>query len=182
MECMKIRMFNFTCFPVVSKGAPEIVIAYEDAEMQRRVKQALNEVLGQQSEVLTYKTAEWKFSLLEYPGLLRQALEDAGTADIIVVAAHGKHELPDAVKNWIGQWSQQSQTRGGILLGVLEERWKDNAEAERILAFLSTAAAAADFEWFPSFFETSELEPNSHVEDQQFFPLSRGRGRPRVCS
>jgi hypothetical protein len=175
---MKIRMFNWACFPAISKATPEIVIVYEDAQAWLSVKAALKEALGDQWESLKYKTAEWKFSLLEYPGLLRQAVEDAATADMIVVSTHGKFDLPEGVKKWIAQWLEQKTTSGGALLGVLDAAWKGQPAARTIFAYLMNAAAVADFEWFPSFFDNAESI--EEMQNELISTAHRQPGRPRA--
>jgi hypothetical protein len=46
----------------------------------------------------------WRFDVLCQSKLLKEAVEEALRADVVVVSAHGDGALPDSLKNWAGAW------------------------------------------------------------------------------
>ena len=78
-------MFNWTRFPSISELGKEIVILYEDGETRVGMREALSKALRQSG--YKCRISEWKFSMLDSPAMLKQAVEDAATAEMIVVCA-----------------------------------------------------------------------------------------------
>lgn len=153
---MKFQFFDLPQLPAICRQAAEVVIAYEDAETFHRVKGALNDFFAGNAAAHQGKTAAWKFELLQDLRLSRMALEDAATADLIVISAHGDSDLPAAVKNWIAHWLDNKTTDGGVLVALLDAASQECRPAAQIFHYLGTAAASGHFEWFPAFCESSD--------------------------
>ena len=149
-------MFNWTRFPSISESSKQIVILYEDGETRIGVRDALSEAVRQNG--YKCRISEWKFSMLDSPAMLKQAVEDAAPAEMIVVCARGNSELPEAVKVWTDQWRATKTTSTGIFIGLLNVAFGKGETGAAILAYLMCAAAESGFEWQQSYFQSKDLD------------------------
>ena len=149
-------MFNWTRFPSISESSKEIVILYEDGETRVGIREALAKAVRQSG--YKCRISEWKFSMLDSPAMLKQAVEDTATAEMIVVCARGNSELPEAVKVWTEQWLANKTTSTGIFIGLLDAAFGKGDTGAAILDYLMCAAAEGGFQWQRSYFQFKDFD------------------------
>lgn len=149
-------MFNWTRFPSISESSKEIVILYEDGETRVGMREALSKAVRQSG--YKCRISEWKFSMLDSPAMLKQAVEDAATAEMIVVCARGNSELPEAVKIWTEQWRANKTASTGIFIGLLDAAFGRGDTGAATLAYLMCAAAEGGFEWQGTYFQSADFD------------------------
>jgi hypothetical protein len=95
--------------------------------------------------------AIWRFDVLR-AGIVRElALHKASVADVVVLSAHGRRTLPKVVQHWLKQWLGQKSDEPCALMISLNEDYRDNAAAARIISSLQAEAKARDVTVFPHF-------------------------------
>lgn len=140
----------------VDQEVINVVVAYEQGNTRVYVREALSQVYGPAADGIKESATQWKFSVLETSIMFRQAVDDAVHSDVIIVCASGECDLPQTVKQWIGQWVEQSGSKRRSLVGLLDAFRADEQAAEKIFKFLRTAAAAARMEWHGRYVEFEE--------------------------
>ena len=78
-----------------------VVIAYEDFDTGKHAKVTYDFLVQTLGHECRFSNEMWKFDILSIPKLQEMAVADAQNADIIIVSGHGRHELPDHVKEWL---------------------------------------------------------------------------------
>src|SRR5215813_3713240 len=84
--------------------ALNVVITYEDLETGKRAMKTYDYLVEHLGDQCLFTNQMWKFDVLAVSKLKDIAAKDAAAADIIIVAAHKRNELPTEVKSWIQQW------------------------------------------------------------------------------
>ena len=113
-----------------------IVIAYETFAAAIQAK-TLSEQVVQQTES---ECDAWPFDLLSV-GLIRErAIAAAAAADMIIVAARGLVELPDAVKVWIEKGLRQKGGSRAALVALPLDDWPISDEPRPLCACLQQIA------------------------------------------
>src|SRR5437867_3612515 len=82
-----------------------VVVAYEDFVAGKRAKDTCDTIIRDLGPNYTFHFDLWKFDVLQVPQLREIAANDALDAHMIIIAAQGKDELPQALKDWIQNWS-----------------------------------------------------------------------------
>jgi len=75
-----------------------VSIFYHDVAAASRAVDLVNRVSGNFKGELPVETHLWNFDVLQLDEIAEQAALKTAFADLLVVAAHRAHELPDAVK------------------------------------------------------------------------------------
>jgi hypothetical protein len=88
-------------------GGVEVLLVYEDLSTGLRAREAFERVARQLELEADFEVELWKFDLLREPALLELAANDAATADIVFLSAHGQGELPGTVHLWLGHWLER---------------------------------------------------------------------------
>ena len=85
-------------------------MVYEDVATGLRAKEALDQTMLRLTVDTDVHVNAWRFDLLCEPALHQQAVNEAAAAEIVFVSAHGREELPAAVRLWFHDWLAR---RGG---------------------------------------------------------------------
>jgi len=93
-------------------------------------------------------TSAWNFNMLRDPRLRQKAVMRSADADVIVLSASARHELPDHVRNWIRSWLPWKQGTGNALVAMLQENPLGSATAARFRDYLREKAQQAGMDFF----------------------------------
>lgn len=121
-----------------------VVIAYEDFETGKHAKKTYDFLVDNLGESCQFNNQMWKFDVLSVPKLREIAVRDAINADIIIIAAHGRGELPKEVKAWMELWAA-NKVRAIALVGLFDrEDYVDNP----VRTYLANVAEGAHIDFF----------------------------------
>jgi hypothetical protein len=95
--------------------------------------------------------AMWRFDLLCESTMREIILNEAATAAIVLLSAHGGRELPEVVMDWLTRWLRQKSDEPCALIVSLDESSRYSASATRIFSLLQAGAREKDVELFPHF-------------------------------
>ena len=137
-DVAKVRRMNLTLnHPDIEPFEPatdvNALVAYEDFAGGTRAKSLLESVgrsCGAEGQLIY---SMWKFDVLAVPRLMQMAAEEAAAADIIIIAAHEREALPDAVLDWINLWRGSRTHRPRALVAIVEpddRDWDEHDENE----------------------------------------------------
>ncbi len=120
-----------------------VVIAYEDFETGKQAKNTYDHLVDQLGEEFRFNNQMWKFDVLTVPKLKEMAAKDAAAADVIIIAAHGKSDLPREVKSWL----EMAFAEGIHALGLvaLFDHDVQESPAQTYLASIAESAHLAFF-------------------------------------
>ena len=119
----------------------EVFMAYEDLSTGLRSKAALSRVFRQLETEVKSHLELCRFDMLRDPDMHYWAAREARRCHMVVVSAHGAGELPNEVVDWIHLWADQRRSEGGALVVSLDEKVRQETEANGTLACLRKVAA-----------------------------------------
>jgi hypothetical protein len=82
----------------------QIVIIYENLVSAARALRACEFLRGEIGETVSLDVSVWKIALLEDGDSRRGAALAASLADVVIVSASGREEIPDAFRLWVEAW------------------------------------------------------------------------------
>ena len=103
--------------------------AYEDAHTEARVNEfcrGLGRNLGEQCKIIQQM---WLFNELRIPQLRAIAAKEAAQADLVIISVHHAQSFPTEVKDWIGLWLGQKESRPGVLLALFDPVYQGDSTA-----------------------------------------------------
>ena len=130
-----------------SRARRNVLIAYDDVPAGQYALRTLGNADRQFEEFDKRYPSLWQFDLLEDPDWRALATAEALQADLLVISASGRSDLPGGLKTWLGTCLEQKKgtpTAVVALLGLGEH--SDPPDSPRI-QFLKSAAAAAGLEF-----------------------------------
>jgi hypothetical protein len=130
------------------------VLLYEDLETGTRAKEVCDLLLYQIESDSEIDLALWRFDMLRETELNACAASQAAEADVVVVSAHGRADLPSEVKQWLQLWLDFRKGNGHpvLIVSMDRERGEQTGEA-RILASLRTMVESAGVDLIPHYSE-----------------------------
>jgi hypothetical protein len=156
-------MQNGLPFPPLRASAIEdktqfnIVIAYEDFETGKLAKNTADFLVEHLDPDFQFNNQMWKFEVLTIPKLRELAAKDAATADIIIIATHGIHDLPRDVKAWLEMAFEEGIHAIGMVALFDEHSAMDNPAR----SYLEALAEGANLEFFSQ--PASTARPNDGI-------------------
>lgn len=145
-----------------------IVVVFADTMLAKKSTQIYNDLIEQFAPDCVFNASWWKFDRLLQPHLFETARHTAAEADIVIVAAHAREDLPEAVKGCIDLSLHKATKQDRLLIALLgvstDERPVDSAANQ----FLRTAAQEAGMEYLqrwvalPSQMSDGSLENIEH--------------------
>lgn len=136
----------------------KVIIAYEDFATGHRAMRACENLIGQLGREFQFQTSLWKFEILRLPKLEPMAGQDAVEADVVIISAHGRGELPAEVKKWMERWLSRTQEVAKALVALLDEEEEGAEEDCRVGSYLQEFARKAHFDFFWRVYPNSESE------------------------
>jgi hypothetical protein len=140
-----------------------VVLVYQDFDSGTRAKEFFDRLVHDHEGRFRFLCHLWKFDLLQAPELKDQAMLEAVDADMLVIAALGKPELPRAVRDWIERWLRRT-TLSGALVALLA-----GAETGKgpVYSYLSQLAAKGRMMFFAREVPSPKAELSLPVETLQ---------------
>jgi hypothetical protein len=145
----------------------DAVLIYEDLSTGLRAKWMLECVARLVPGTSHFNLAMWRFDLLRESTMHETALQEASTAVIVLLSAHGARNVPEAVTIWLEQWLGQKSEDPCALIISLDENSRDSASAIQMISSLQSGARATDVALFPHFSGTPACDGGPTVEDIQ---------------
>ena len=100
----------------------KIVTFYEDFDDAIRAVQNHENIMRTFSNGRHVISTSWSFQMLGQPELNSVILNDASHASVIVVANHGRYELPERVASWVSMLMAANPYEKPVLLALHDER------------------------------------------------------------
>jgi hypothetical protein len=82
----------------------QIVIVYENLVSAARALRACEFLRGEIGETVSLDVNVWKMAVLRDGDNRRGAALAASNADVVIVSASGREEIPDAFRQWVEAW------------------------------------------------------------------------------
>lgn len=123
---------------VVYDGFADLIRAYDTwATLTARFRKQIQIV-----------TSAWNFAMLRDPSLRQKAALHTADADMIVLSASGRSDLPAHVRNWIRSWIPWKKGRSDALVAVLDEQSPLSATAAQLRNYLRRKAEQTGMDFF----------------------------------
>ena len=118
-----------------------VVMIYEDLVTALRALKLVDNEWKQNGLNVLSDLSLWKFNLLLDPNLLEQALADAISADVVLLAPRISSELPVAVQQMISQWRACAGADLSTLVVLLDPGAPERPAAGRLPNTLPAGAS-----------------------------------------
>ncbi|MFM8984051.1 MAG: hypothetical protein ACKOLA_14410 [Spartobacteria bacterium] len=105
----------------------QIVIVYENLVSAARALRACEFLRSEIGEAVSVEVHVWKISLLEDGDSRRAAANASSLADVVIVSASGREEIPPAFRNWMDAWLQLDQCGRAALFALFGEHLGNGA-------------------------------------------------------
>lgn len=155
--------------------AVEAEILYEDFATGLRAHLLLDRVRQCLGHGIQANEHLWRFDLLREPELLKEAVEEAVQADLVIVSAHGDGVLPEPLKDWAGEWLLRAgQDVPGVVLALDSRLQRPAAKPPFVDAFRRLLAERST-DMFLCFYDppiARELSRRHHMADRLRGPLA----------
>jgi hypothetical protein len=106
-----------------------VMVAYEDLPAAQRAQKLLERtaIAMKNGGHGTLHCAMWKINDLRIPSRMKLAAEKAMAADVIVISARERAEIPELLQEWIRLWLPKKKGQSCGLLALLDYSGKDSA-------------------------------------------------------
>src|SRR5258708_4903893 len=98
-----------------------IVVAYDDFAGAVRARQLTTRLAIQVTPAMGINSDSWRFDFLGHPRLRERRAAQAAAADIVLIAADGRAELPAHVKAWLECWLRRRKAGDAALVALLDQ-------------------------------------------------------------
>jgi hypothetical protein len=105
----------------------QIVIVYENLVSAARALRACEFLRSEFGETMAVEVHVWKMSLLEDGDSRRAAANASSLADVVIVSASGREEIPSPFRQWVDAWLQLDQCGRAALFALFGEHLGDGA-------------------------------------------------------
>ena len=137
-----------------------VVVAYEDYACGLRGLELHQRILARWADKVDFRLIIWKFEPLGVPSLLTKAIQDALSADLIVISLGGNHPLPAEATRWISGLRQKTVKETALAL-LVDAEHQSTSHAAQALALLSEVASCSGMPFFSSMQSPSQ-RPRLH--------------------
>jgi len=154
----------------LDEGPPmlHVHLVYEDLRTGARATK-LVERLGEDLKL----EADFRLTLTLFDNFREPQLGDliaaeAEDADILLLSAHGRRELPGAVISWVQEWLKKESVGPRALVLSFDAEAEGTAWASQFVGHLQGSARLASVEVFPHFGRGAIQEGEYSLEDIQY--------------
>jgi hypothetical protein len=126
-----------------------VVVAYEDYISGLRALELHHRILARWADKVDFRLIIWKFEPMGVPSLMAKAIQDAITADLIVISSTGSQPLPPEATQWISGWRQKTIKEPALAL-LVDAEHKANPHARKIFTFCREVAGRSGMPFFSS--------------------------------
>ena len=122
----------------------KIVIAHDNFSAATRAEEMAERLAAR----FDFVCDSWPFELLACERVRETAAFVASGANMIIIAAENRKELPDSVKHWIENWLAQKSSDPSVLVGLLYENQAISEKPSQTCAYLQEAAHRGKMDFF----------------------------------
>jgi hypothetical protein len=105
----------------------QIVIVYENLVAAARALRACEFLRGEIGESVSVEVQVWKMHLLADGDSRRAAAHASTLADVVIVSASGREQIPASFRQWMEAWMQLDQCGRAALFALFGEHIGDSA-------------------------------------------------------
>jgi len=105
---------------LAGKAVWSVVVVYEDPAARERAVSFCDQLVTRFWTGFEFAVNWWSFALLGEAEAAREATQNAGRADLIVVSATSEGDFPAPIKGWVEAWLRLRGEREGLLAGLIE--------------------------------------------------------------
>jgi hypothetical protein len=142
----------------------QIVIVYENLVSAARALRACEFLRGEIGEAVSLEVNVWKMGVLEDSDSRRFAAMAASRADVVIVSASGRCEIPDAFRQWVEAWTRMEVVARPAVFTLFGDHVGEGALS--VASFLRGKTAPHGIEFFchppleaADFHRASPLQP-----------------------
>jgi hypothetical protein len=125
-----------------------IVVACEDSETGARALKACDEIVSRLWRDFRFSTGLWKFDDLRKSSAAQAAAREATQADMVILSAHARQDLPEEVKTWLEQWITNKTDVRRALVALLDNQSDSGNGSSLAEKYLEEAARRGDLDFF----------------------------------
>lgn len=105
----------------------QIVIVYENLVSAARALRACEFLRGEIGDAVAIEVHVWKMSVLEDGDSRRAAANASSLADVVIVSASGREEIPTPFRQWVEAWLQLDQCGRAAMFALFGDHIGDGA-------------------------------------------------------
>jgi hypothetical protein len=124
----------------------EIVIIYENLVSAARALRACEFLRGEIGDTVSLAVNVWKMGMLADGDTRRSAANAASQAEVVIVSASGREEIPDAFRQWVEAWLHSGHEVRPAVFSLFGDHIGDGALS--IASFLKSQTARRGIEFF----------------------------------
>jgi len=118
---------------LTAKQGLNVIIAYDDTTAAQRAVRLVSSLERNHGEGLKFELKCWRFDILEDHAWREFATADAIKADLLILSASGKCELPEAVQSWVTTCLREKRgDTAGVVALFGTDLEMDNSDSTRI--------------------------------------------------
>lgn len=148
--------------PAGEPSVCKIIVLYEDTSSRIKAQGVCERLIERFWEDVQFDVGWWKFHYLADPQIAETAGQTANDADLLIVAAAIREELPPCVRNWLEKWIVRRPPREAALVALLGHPKGAEAKSLLLYSYLRTVAQRAHLDFLASpGWELSVTEPET---------------------
>lgn len=136
--------------PADEPSVCKVIVLYEDAASRARAQGVCERLIERFWEQVQFDLGWWKFHYLADPQIAETAGQTAREADLLVVTAENREELPPCVRNWLEKWVVRRPPREAALVALLGHAKGAEAKSLLLYSYLRTVAQRAQLDFLAS--------------------------------
>jgi hypothetical protein len=141
-----------------------VMVAFDDCLARRKATQIYSNLVKQFGEDFVFES-DWRpFDDLRRPDVAEQAARMAGRADLVMVVAAARDELPDHIKLWIEMWLARKGDQETALVAMIGVPEKQPRPVTPAHAYLERVAQQTGLSFLPGQFEVPRPIPSCSLE------------------
>jgi hypothetical protein len=121
----------------------DVLFIYEDLGTGLRARQVFDQVASALKPEVDFQAKLWRFDLLRDPAMRDLVADEAASAGIVILSAHGQSELPVAISLWMKRWLARKGTEPATLVISLDPEARDSEQAKGLVEALRADAEPA---------------------------------------
>ena len=118
----------------------KIVTFYEDFASAIRAQKTFGCLAKNFAGSLPVKATSWSFSMLRMPRFKPAVVRDAGSANVLVIAANGRRELPPHIAGWVERCIRRNPDDKPVVVALHEDGLEPKGEPGPLCASVNRIA------------------------------------------
>ena len=141
-----------------------VVVAFDDCLARRKATQIHSSLVKQFGEDVVFESDWRRFDDLRETSTAEQAARVAAHADLVMIVAATRDELPDHIKLWIEMWLAKRCDQETALVAMIGVPEKQPRPATPAHAYLERVARETGLSFLPGQFEVPRPIPSCSLE------------------